>query len=115
MNNEYDQAVALFQKVIDKDPEDYDSNLNVGNAYLSMADEYRKSLVARENNGEEIKSEETEKMKEYFAKTIPYLEKAVSLRPEDDNVWNNLGIAYIQAGNLEKGKECFDKAEELRK
>ena len=115
MNNEYDRAVELFQKVIDKDPEDFDSNLNVGNAYLSMAEEYRKELVKREEAGGELKPEDVAKLKDYFKRSIPYLEKTSEQKPDDANIWNNLGVAYIQAGLQEKGKAAFDKAEELRK
>jgi Flp pilus assembly protein TadD len=114
MNNEYDRAVELFQKVIALDPEDFDSNMNVGNAYLSLAEEYRKDLVKREEAGEELKQEDADKLKDYFKRAIPYLEKASEKKPDDANIWNNLGVAHIQAQNAEKGKEAFDKAEELR-
>jgi tetratricopeptide (TPR) repeat protein len=114
VNGDYDKAVALFQKVIAIDPEDFDSNLNVGNAYLQMADEYRKSLAKREEAGEEITQEDMDKLIEYYRQSIPYMEKASEKKPEDANIWNNLGVAHIQAGNAEKGKECFDKAEELK-
>ena len=114
VNSEYDKAVELFQKVISLDPEDFDSNLNVGNAYLSMAEEYRKELVKREENGEQLTQEEIDALKNYFKQSIPFLEKAAEKRPDEPNIWNNLGVAHIQAGNAERGKECFDKAEELR-
>ena len=113
-NGEYDKAIELFQKTIALDPEDFDSNNNVGNAYLQMAEEYRKSLVKREEAGEVIGQEDLDKLKEYYKQAIPYLEKAVEKQPENANIWNNLGVAHIQAGNAERGKECFDKAEELK-
>ena len=115
MNNEYDKAIELFQKVIKLDPNDFDSNLNVGNAYLSMGENYRKTLVEKENNGTEITKEEKDKLVGFFKQSIPYLEKAKSIKPEDANLWSNLGVAYVQTGNVEKGKECFDKADELKK
>ena len=114
VNGEYDKAVSLFQKVIAIDPEDFDSNLNVGNAYLQMADEYRKSLVKREEAGEDVSQADLDKLKEYYRQSIPYMEKASEKKPENANIWNNLGVAYIQAGNAVKGKECFDKAEALK-
>ena len=115
MNNKYDKAIELFQKVIKLDPNDFDSNLNVGNAYLSMGESYRKELVKKENDGKEITKEEKEKLVGFFKQSIPYLEKAKSIKPENANLWSNLGVAYVQTGNAEKGKECFDKADELKK
>ena len=48
-------------------------------------------------------------------KAVPYLEKAVKFRPEDPVLWNNLGVAYVNAGMEDKGKEAFDKSEALQK
>ncbi len=115
MNDNFDEAIGLFQKVIQMNPEDYDSNVNVGTAYLQMADELRKQLVEIDRKGEKVPPEQMEKMKSFYNSAIPYLEKAVQLKPEEANVWNNLGVAYVNAGNASKGKEAFDKAEQLRK
>jgi Flp pilus assembly protein TadD len=49
-----------------------------------------------------------------YQQAIPYLEKALSIKDSDANVWNNLGVAYVNVGNTEKGQEAFDKAETLR-
>jgi tetratricopeptide (TPR) repeat protein len=114
MDGEYDQAIGLFKRVIEQNPDDYDSNLNVGNAFLTMADEYRKTLVEKERNEETITEEEADRLKDMYQQAIPYLEKALSIRDSDPNVWNNLGVAYVNVGNTEKGQEAFDKAETLR-
>ncbi len=115
MNNQYNKAIELFQKVIKLDPNDFDSNYNVGNAYLSMGENFRKSLVKKENDGGQITQEDKDKLISFFKQAIPFLEKAKSIKPDDPNLWNNLGIAYVQTGNSEKGKECFDQAEKLKK
>lgn len=115
LNHDYDKAIELFRKVTELNPDDYDSNLNVGNAYLSMGDNYRKQLVAKEDKGETVTKEEVAKLKSFYEKAIPYLEKALSIKNDDPNAWNNLGVAYVNIGNAEKGKECFDKADSLKK
>ncbi|MBN1996452.1 tetratricopeptide repeat protein [candidate division KSB1 bacterium] len=114
MNNHYDEAIKLFNKIIEANPDDYDANLNVGNAYLSMGDNKRKTLVDKENNGEKVEQTERDELIEFYNKAIPYLEKAVEIKGDDSNVWNNLGVAYVNVGDAEKGKAAFDKAEELR-
>jgi len=111
---EYDDAVELFQKVIAQNPEDYDANVNVGNAYLNMAEEMRKQLVEKEKAKKDIAEDEMTKLKGFYKESIPFLEKAVNLKSDNATVWYNLGVAYINIGNAEKGKECFDKAESLR-
>ncbi len=114
MNEEYAKAIELFGKVISLKPDDFDANVNVGNAYLSMADNVRKKLVEKENNGETVTPEEKDELISFYNQSIPYLEKAVSIKTENVNIWNNLGVAYIQIGNKEKGEQCFKKAEELQ-
>jgi len=115
MNDNFDEAIGLFQRVIKMNPEDYDSNVNVGTAYLQMADELRKQLVEMDRRGEKVPQDQMDKMKSFYQSAVPYLEKAVELKPAEANVWNNLGVAYVNAGNSAKGKEAFDKAEQLRK
>lgn len=118
LNDEYDIAIDLFNQVLEAAPEDFDANLQVGNAYLSMADEYRKTLVEKENAGEEVSQEERDKLESFYNDAIPFLEKAVSVGEANPDiqvsapVYNNLGVAYINAGDREKGEYYFKKAEE---
>lgn len=114
MNDDYEKAIELFERAIKANPDDYDANLNVGNAYLSMGDNLRKTLVEKENENQQVTQEELDQLKELYNKAIPYLEKAVEVKGDDPNVWNNLGVAYVNVGDADKGKECFDKAESLR-
>jgi len=115
MQKDYDKAIEQFKKVIEKNPEDVDSNLNVGNAYLSMGDQFRKELRAKEEAGKEITKLEMDRLKEFYCNSIPYLEKTVELKPDDATFWNNLGVAYINCGQKDKGEEAFKKAEGLGK
>ncbi len=113
LNEDYEKAIETFNKVIANSPDDFDSNVNVGNAYLSMADAIRKKLVEKENENGTVTAEEKEQLRSMYEKAVPYLEKAISIKDTDANLWNNLGVAYVQAGNADKGTECFKKAEEL--
>ncbi|HPG38354.1 MAG TPA: tetratricopeptide repeat protein [bacterium] len=113
LNEDYANAIETFNKVIALSPDDFDSNVNVGNAYLSMADAMRKKLVDKENDNQTVSAEEKDGLKEMYGKAIPYLEKALTIKDTDPNLWNNLGVAYVQAGNTDKGTECFKKSEEL--
>jgi len=117
MNEKYENAIELFTKVINAKPDDYDANVNVGNAYLSMADILRKKLVEKENNNETVTQEERDHLISFYSKSIEPLEKAMSIQPDNPNsvnIWNNLGVAYIQKGDKDKGAACFKEAEELQ-
>jgi len=45
-----------------------------------------------------------------MAQAIPYLTKAVDLKPQDDTVLNNRGVAYYMKNNFNKAHELFTKA-----
>jgi tetratricopeptide (TPR) repeat protein len=45
-----------------------------------------------------------------FAKAIDTFEKALTITPDDREIWNNMGYTYFVAGYLDKAIECFDKA-----
>ncbi|MBN1541941.1 tetratricopeptide repeat protein [candidate division KSB1 bacterium] len=114
VSGNYQRAIELFQRVISANPDDYESNLNVGNAFLTMADDYRKKLVQKERDNEIVTEAELEQMKELYQQAIPYLEKAISINDGDSNVWTNLGVAYVNVGDMVKGQECFDRAEQIK-
>ncbi len=115
LNKEYDKAIAMFQKVITLSPDDYDANLNVGNAYLTMADDLRKTLVEKENAKQAVTEEDVAKLKEFYRSAIPFLEKAIAIKGDNSAVYYNLGVAYVNVGEATKGAEFFTKAEEMRK
>ncbi len=117
LDSDYEQAIKLFTEVLAANPEDYDANLQVGNAYLSIADDFRKKLVEKEISGKEITEKEREQLLQYYREAIPFMEKALSIADAnpaikvDPVVYNNLGVAYVNIGDREKGKYYFDKAE----
>lgn len=120
LKDNFEKAVENFRKVLEKSPEDFEANLNIGNAYLSMA----QNVLQKER---EMDSKELEKVprniieakkaqeKEFYNSAIPFLEKAVELKPDDSVVWYNLGVAYTNVGMEEKGKEAFDRSDALQK
>lgn len=114
MKSQYDQAIEQFRKVIQLSPDDFDATVNVGNAFLSMGQNKYKELKKYEDDGKDIPAAGLSEMKGFFKEAVTFLEKAVSLKPEDSNAWYNLGVAYINSGETEKGKEAFDKSDQLK-
>lgn len=115
MRDDFENAIKYFDKVIAINPDDFESNLNVGNAYLSKAEKTDSVMRAEEDKLEKELPEKRAEVKALYLKSVPYLEKALELKPDQAGVWNNLGVAYIRSDQVEKGKAAFDKAEELNK
>lgn len=114
---QYDKAIEQFERILEKNPDDFDALLSAGDSYLRVADRYRMQAKELEDkNADDPKVAELRaKAKENYKLCLPYLEKARDIKPDNRNLWYNLGIAYIQTGDGEKGKEAFAKAEELEK
>ncbi len=114
LNKSYDSAIELFQRVIAISPNDYDANLNIGNAYLTMADDLRKSLIDKEVDKQPVDEKEVAQLKEFYRSAIPFLEKAIAIKGDNAAVFYNLGVAYVNIGESQKGSEFFSKAEALK-
>jgi len=112
----YEEAIKIFQQVLERDPSDLETVSNIGNAYLSIAEGVRKKL--KSSRGNKVSVEDVQRLKQSaivnYQNAIPYLEKSLAERPEQPMLWQNLGIAYINTGKREKGEKAFLKAEELR-
>ncbi|MBD3290562.1 tetratricopeptide repeat protein [candidate division KSB1 bacterium] len=113
MKKNYREAIDQFMKVLEKSPDDIEATLNIGNAYLSIAEEYMEPLRAGEEMSDEEFAAKREKAIENYKEAIPYLEKAIEEKADDPALWTNLGVAYINAGEKEKGEAAFQKADEL--
>lgn len=45
-----------------------------------------------------------------WPKALENLQKAVEIHPPYDSAWNALGVAYMNTGEVHRGRECFEKA-----
>ena len=111
---QYDKAAERFKKVLEKNPDDYEANWRLALTYLVLADSLNAPVAERLVNGEDVPKEEIQKVRDAYAKAIPYLEKCVELKPDDPDLWLYLGQAYVRAGFPKKGEEAFKKEKELR-
>jgi tetratricopeptide (TPR) repeat protein len=119
MRDDFTNAVIQFEKVLEINPDDLEANVNIANSYLSLAQnvltKYREMTDKELAKVPEKEIKEKKNLeKEYYGKSVPYLEKAVQVKPDDPILWNNLGVAYVNAGMEEKGKAAFDKSEALK-
>jgi len=112
----YQQAIQLFERILELHPQDVDATANIGSAYLSLAETVRKKLLTANDgvySADEIKKMYARAIADY-KNSIPYLKKALELRPDQPDLWRNLGVAYVNTGERKLGEEAFLKAEELR-
>jgi len=112
----FTKAIELFKQVLELSPGEFESTSNIGNAYLSIAENLRakiKSLANSTLTAGEIQQLKTEAILTYM-KVIPYFKKALEMQPHHPTLWINLGVAYVNSGENEKGQEALLKAEEWK-
>jgi tetratricopeptide (TPR) repeat protein len=119
LKEDFESAIQQFQFVLDKNPNDLEANVNIGNAYLSMAQNVLRKY--REMSDKELAKVPEKEIKEkknlekdLYMKAIPYLKKAIELKPDDSVLWNNLGVAYLNVGMEKEGEEAFEKSNALQ-
>jgi tetratricopeptide (TPR) repeat protein len=118
----YPNAISEFKKVLNLDSEDFDVTYHLGRCYLLMGEQQEKQAREMENEAAATKKKPNTKRldslrsvaAENFKVAKPYLQKAVTLKPDDYFAWHDLAVSYIRTGETAKGEEALKKEEELR-
>lgn len=110
MGNIYDykldmpnEAQDMYNKAIAVNPNDFNINYSLGASFFNQgATVYNQSLNEKDMN----KATKLENQaKEIWKKSIPYMEKAHALKPEDKDVINVLAEVYAKLGDFQKSNE----------
>ena len=123
MRQDYQNAIAHFEKVLETHPDDFETNFNIGISYLKIGEGIEKDIqqIEEEATSKKQKPEAAKiesmraEAKKNFEAAVPYLEKAVELQPQESAVWFNLGVGYTRVGANEKAKDAFAKADAMEK
>lgn len=123
----YERALGIIEPLLDETPNDT-MLLNAKAAVLDKLGRVEEaiatfSLVVDSVEDPKMKSEVLQQIATYYLrkeyegrdpkKAIEYLEQAKELTPEDYRVFINLGKAYGEIGEYDKGKEYLEKGQEL--
>lgn len=108
-NGAFDRAIEAYQMAIDLKDDYFDPNYNMGALYVNKASAFIE--IANKLPFEE--QEEYDRLKakadEYLNKSLPYLEKAHVLQPEDMSTMISLKEIYIRLKMNDKLAEINEK------
>ena len=104
--DDFEGAVASYQKAIDVDPNMISSYGNMGRVYYNMA--AKEQMKASDIKDVKKYNEQMAKAKPYFEKAAPCFEKVREAKPDDKDILKALRTIYY---NLNQGA----KFEELDK
>ncbi|MBU0476300.1 MAG: tetratricopeptide repeat protein [Bacteroidetes bacterium] len=101
--DDFEGAVAQFQKAIDLKENYVSAYYNLGVTYLKWGAKLQEKAI-EEDSGDMT-------YKEKFGMAVMPLERYLQDNPEDSKIWNFLGKIYANLGQTEKSKEAFEKAD----
>jgi len=110
--NRYDDAEKAYKKVIEIDPNYANALLGLGAVYFNKAADLNGQINDLQPGDPKEETLRTD-MKANFTNSLPYLEKADALTPNNKEILNSLKQVYYKTGNITKFKETKAKLEAL--
>jgi len=108
----YDDAEKAYKKVIEIDPEYSHALLGLGAVYFNKAADLNGKINDLQP-GDPQEEVFRASMKENFTNSLPYLEKANELTPNNKEILTSLKQVYYKLGNIAKFKEIKAQLEAL--
>lgn len=108
----YDDAEKAYKKVLELDPNYTDALLGLGAVYFNKAADFNNKINELQP-GDPKEDEYKNGMSENFKNSLPYLEKADELNPNNKEILNSLKQAYYKLGMTDKFKETKAKIDAL--
>ena len=80
---DYDQSIESFKKVVELKPDLYEGNYYLGVFYTIKGDEVNKEMNAKQYSSQAAYDADLKEVNAIYMEAIPWLEKALELKPED--------------------------------
>ncbi len=113
-NNAFEKAEKSYKKALSIKPDYYDANYNLGALFVNKA-----ALILEKANklplGDSKYDTEKAKADNYLNNSLPYLEKALEIKPDDINTLYSLKEIYARKKQYDKLKIINKKIQELKK
>ncbi len=113
----FDECINSFLKINDLKPNDYDTNFYLGYFYMAKGDEVNRAFNERLDsiNSQEEYQAGLAEVNAAYMKSLPWLEKAMELKPDSVDCAEYLKVLCFRLRNEEGIKEKYDKYNALYK
>jgi len=127
----YDQAIAVYQEFLQKNPNVYQVRINIGNCYKEKGEfdkaleQYNLVLEAVKKVKGDLKEDDASAKalaatgeiylkKEDYETAQSYLIQAIELYPKDETLAYNIGEIYFNSGKMDEAIRYFEMATQIR-
>lgn len=107
----FDECINSFLKINDLKPNDYDTNFYLGYFYMAKGDEANRAFNARLDsiNSQEEYQAGLKEVNAAYMKSLPWLEKAMSLKPDSADCAEYLKVLCFRLRNEEGIMDKYNK------
>ncbi len=107
----FDECINSFLKINDLKPNDYDTNFYLGYFYMAKGDEANRAFNARLDsiNSQEEYQAGLKEVNAAYMKSLPWLEKAMSLKPDSVDCAEYLKVLCFRLRNEEGIMDKYNK------
>ena len=107
----FDECINSFLKINDLKPNDYDTNFYLGYFYMAKGDEVNRAFNARLDsiNSQEDYQAGLKEVNAAYMKSLPWLEKAMELKPESVDCAEYLKVLCFRLRNEEGIMDKYNK------
>jgi tetratricopeptide (TPR) repeat protein len=106
-DNKFEESINEFKAVLEIDPEFSSAVYNLAATYVNWG-------VAEQERLKQEGKDDDKSYQEKYRLAIPYLEKVVTEKPNDIQIWELLGQVYANLGMAEKAKNAYDRSDAIR-
>ncbi len=93
---QYDECIKSFENVVRLDPEGFNGYFYIGLFYTSLADEYNEVMKEKTYTKQVEYDADFKLLCDKYKESLPYLEKAISIKPEDATTLEYLKSIYFR-------------------
>lgn len=110
----YDECIASFEKCVSLRPQQYEANYYLGYFYIMKADSLINQLNSSYNADIDYNAE-VEKINLVYKEAIPWMEKALEIKPGDAPSIENLNSLCFRLRDMEGMAEKYEKYNAMKK
>jgi len=104
-----DKAISAYENAMSLKPDYFEANYNLGALYVNQAADILDKANDLPLDAVDQYEQEKKRADEMLEKSLPYLEKALELMPDDTNTMVSLKEIYTRLGMTEKLQSINDK------